>query len=469
MITLTSLGHATALVAVENTRILVDPWLTRRLDRFWERNIMFPDAVWEEIDKGIDYVVLTHHHCDHLHYPSLDLIRARLGADWARETPIVFPAQGIPRPGTSGMGHLPIPLTLRALGYSTFRPVEPGAAFELGSASVQSFKSRVPFPEMSLLVRSGKDSVMMCADAVLHPETWEWLTARPSLRISLGLVPAHTYVPPGVLTERTLRAPYAEAIRRSVLNFDRYWSTLGARLTVPFASGWHVSSTDGDFDWCNAVMYPWTPLQARTRLRDAGLSSELSVPGTVFEVSGGEPAGVSYLPGFANEAEIRAADDEVTLRPTTRIPDFSPEKDTIGVQRDPSDELIERLAVEFIGSEEWNDSLTRGHRFLVTLHGDTGSTTDRIVDPAASRVDQATEAPWGDGPNDIRYVEMTGATLQALFDGDLVYGSSWGLWRSNCNMLASVFHNPKWYKTHLESVIADYGIGNLARTVDSVL
>lgn len=467
MITVTSLGHATAIVRADETRMIVDPWLTRRLDRFWERNLMFPDAAWDEIDKGIDYVVLTHHHCDHLHYPSLDLLRERLGRDWARDTPIVFPEQGVPRPSVSGMGHLPIPLTLRKLGYATFRPVVPGESFELGDASVRSFKSRVPFPEMSMLVRSSKNAVMMCADAVLHPETWAWITAQSGLSITLALIPAHSYVPSDVLGERVLHVPYTEAVRRSILTFDRYWSTFGAQLTVPFASGWHVSATDGDFDWCNSVLWPWTPIQARDRLRDAGLQSELSTAGTVFTLKDGEPTDVSRLAGSPGDAEIRAADAGVRLRPRTSIPPFAPDRDTVGTQYDRTEKLIGRLADEFVGSESWGNALLSSRRYLVKLHDDTGAVRGFLIDPTANHVTEVSQlAPEAAGPN-TRYVEITASTLQALFDGKIVYGSSWGLWTSNCDLLASVFHNPKWYQSHLDSAVSRYGAGKLASSIEN--
>lgn len=34
-ITIKQVGHATILIQYNNERIIIDPWLTERLDRFW--------------------------------------------------------------------------------------------------------------------------------------------------------------------------------------------------------------------------------------------------------------------------------------------------------------------------------------------------------------------------------------------------------------------------------------------------
>ncbi|HEY9287610.1 MAG TPA: MBL fold metallo-hydrolase, partial [Candidatus Dormibacteraeota bacterium] len=237
-----SLGHATGVVEVAGTRVLVDPWLTRRLDRMWERSPAIQDSLWDVIEQGIDAIVLTHHHCDHLHYPTLRLLRSRLGEEWAKRVPVYYPAPASSRFTGSGMGHLPIPLTLRLCGYAGWQPVQVGTTVEFPDLTVRTFPSRVSFPEMSLCFQSSDGVIMWCADAMLHPATWEQVTSSSAPPVGLALVPAHSYTPGNILTERKLIVSYEAARRRSETYFDRYASTMDAELLIPFACGWWVNT-----------------------------------------------------------------------------------------------------------------------------------------------------------------------------------------------------------------------------------
>lgn len=125
-------------------RVLVDPWLSQRLDRFWDRNPGLPDGLLDLLDDGVDHVVLTHHHCDHLHYPSLRWLAERLGATPGADpsdrpdVEVLYPHSGFPMFTASGMGHLPIPQTLRRLGFHRFRAMRDGDQVDLGGISIRA-------------------------------------------------------------------------------------------------------------------------------------------------------------------------------------------------------------------------------------------------------------------------------------------------------------------------------------------
>lgn len=60
---------------------------------------------------------------------------------------------------------------------------------------------------------------------------------------------------------------------------------------------------------------------------------------------------------------------------------------------------------------------------------------------------------------DTGYTEIAASTLQALLDSELLYGSSYGLWASNSNLLSAVFHQPVHYTRHVDQVLGRPGDG----------
>jgi glyoxylase-like metal-dependent hydrolase (beta-lactamase superfamily II) len=444
---ITSFGHATILIESGGVRVLVDPWLTQRLDRFWERNPPWPDGLEELLGYGIDYIVLTHHHCDHLHYPSLRWIVDYLGErGLLDELTVLYPESGFPMFTASGMGHLPVPLTLRHVGLDKFRGVKTGERVDLDGLRLTAFPSRVRFPEMSVLFQDDSSSVLFCADAVEHPRTWEYFTSPNSPALDLAFLPAHSTVPRNVLTERVLHTTYEDAYATSVTIFDRYVSTMNATLTVPFACGWKVSAEDGDFEWCNATMYPFTPVQARERLAALGRRGELMPPGTTVDLEG-SLSEFDAVDGIKLCADVEKAYEDIRLDPTVSVPPFDPENDCCGTQREHSRELAGRLMDGFVGTDVWCQAMESGRRYVLRLADDAGQTDLFVLDPLTG-VHQATQRDR-DLDTTVPYVEIAGPTLQSLLDGDLLYGSSWGLWTSNVALLPAVFHHPRYNMAHL--------------------
>ena len=75
---ITYVGHATVHIALDGVRLLTDPVLRRRMGHLRRRGRVDADAL-----RGIDTILISHAHYDHLDIPSLE----RLG----RVTPIVVP------------------------------------------------------------------------------------------------------------------------------------------------------------------------------------------------------------------------------------------------------------------------------------------------------------------------------------------------------------------------------------------
>lgn len=76
---LTWVGHATAVIDVGGHRVLTDPLLRRRVAHLRRR----AGTVDPSVMAGVDLVIVSHAHMDHLHLPSLRLI--------APDVPVVVP------------------------------------------------------------------------------------------------------------------------------------------------------------------------------------------------------------------------------------------------------------------------------------------------------------------------------------------------------------------------------------------
>ena len=116
MAQMTWIGHGTALVDLDGVRLLTDPLLRDRVAHL-RRHAPLPRP---EALRGLDAVLLTHLHRDHLDLPSL----RRVG----RDVPIV-----VPRGGGA--------LLLRR-GFDAVREIAPGEEIAVGSLTVSATEAR---------------------------------------------------------------------------------------------------------------------------------------------------------------------------------------------------------------------------------------------------------------------------------------------------------------------------------------
>src|SRR4051812_24549644 len=107
---LTWLGHSTALIDLDGVRLLTDPTLRRRVLHLRRERAVPASAL-----RGLDTVLVSHLHYDHLDLPSLRSL--------GRELPIVVPRGG---------GGL-----LRRRGFRTITEIEPGDELGVGALRVR--------------------------------------------------------------------------------------------------------------------------------------------------------------------------------------------------------------------------------------------------------------------------------------------------------------------------------------------
>ncbi|HEX5584263.1 MBL fold metallo-hydrolase [Gaiella sp.] len=164
--TVTYVGHATVRIALDGTRLLTDPLLRHRVTHLRRRAPVAPDAL-----RGVDAVLVSHAHYDHLDLPSLE----RLG----RSVPVILPR---------GLGPL-----LRRRQFAHVVEVDAGETVSVGELSVRATAAdheggRGPLgatgPALGFVVE-GSSRIYFAGDSDLFPE----MAALAEPPLDLALVP----------------------------------------------------------------------------------------------------------------------------------------------------------------------------------------------------------------------------------------------------------------------------------------
>ena len=246
------LGHATVVIDLGDTRILTDPILTGR--------VMFIRRVTDTMPsppRRPDAVLVSHGHLDHLHRPSMALLR--------RETPIIVPV---------GLGTL-----VRGWGFRQVTELRVGEEIALGTVSVTAVPAvhsgmRPPSgpraEAMGFLLRGDGTTVYFAGDTDLFDEMHE--LAR--VGIDVALLPVWGWGPrlgAGHLDPE--RAAEAVERLRPATVIPIHWGTLW-----PIAMRWHRHRlTEPPLELADAVARRGLP--ARVVVLQPGETLELPTGG----------------------------------------------------------------------------------------------------------------------------------------------------------------------------------------------
>jgi L-ascorbate metabolism protein UlaG (beta-lactamase superfamily) len=206
-------GHGTVQVALDGVRLLTDPLLRNRVTHLRRAVPVDAGAL-----RGIDAVLVSHIHYDHLDVPSLE----RLG----KETPIILPR---------GAARL-----LRKRGFSHLIEIDVGEEIDVGNVRVRATfadhdSGRLPLgvkaPALGYLLE-GSHTVYFAGDTDIFAGMSE---LAPSLDVAL--VPIWGWGPdlgPGHLDPE--RAAESLTLLRPRIAVPIHWGTyhpIGLRRTVP--------------------------------------------------------------------------------------------------------------------------------------------------------------------------------------------------------------------------------------------
>lgn len=430
MFAIESIGHATFVVRLGPSILIIDPWLAERLDRFWTH--WPPLAI--DVDLGeINVIFISHHHFDHHHFPSLSML--------PKDALVLFPkGDSCPDPSRAGMGHQVIEWTLRRLGFNRLRPLEHLESIELdGGARLTTLPSRVAFPEQSLVVEYQGSSAYFAGDTMLHPQQMEYLLQREAA-FDVAVVPVHSVAPATPLLLREPEPEYTSFQDRAIANFELFAGLVKAELLVPGAFGWKVETRppERSAEWLNRLLFPLTPSQAVELLdgkRNVVLlgsgDSCLLRPGRTVDVRRTRP-----------EFELARFFDDLTLEPTTTIPPLMSMDDD---EAEP-ELLVERLAAAYVGTKLWFESLEQ--RLARVLHLEGSTTNSFLLTPWTAR---GYECISDSVERTLPWTRIGVGQLHSLLDAGLLVESAFGLWTGTDRLLAAVFGNPSYYVRHVNA------------------
>ena len=206
---ITFVGHSTLLVELAGVRLLTDPLLRERFMHIQRH----PEVPEPSIAEGIDAVLISHLHADHLDPPSLRMI--------GREVQLVVPEGG---------GR-----TLRRRGFGTLTELAPGASTTIGQIEVTAttavhdarrYKFGRHIPALGYLIEASGLRIYFAGDTDLFDEM-EDLAG-----VDVALLPVGGWGPrigPGHLDPE--RAAEAAALIRPRVVIPIHWGTfLSQRL-----------------------------------------------------------------------------------------------------------------------------------------------------------------------------------------------------------------------------------------------
>jgi len=274
---LSFLGHSTVRVELAGRTVLTDPLLTAGLGPLRRVVPPLPAASWA----GVDLVLISHLHADHLHLPSLRLL--------GRGVPVVVPR---------GAGRW-----LRSKGFAAVEELAPGETLTDGGLTVTATEARHSAhrwgprltagphaPAVGHLLSGDGSTVYLAGDTDLFPGMASLGPAAPpgspaaAPWLDVAVLPVWGWGPslgPGHLDP--LRAARAVALLRPRVAVPVHWGTLSlaglSSLPSPFRARMRALLTE-----------PPRRFAAAVAAGGSGAAVALTLPGTAVQLPVAPPS-----------------------------------------------------------------------------------------------------------------------------------------------------------------------------------
>lgn len=443
---LTYIGHASILVECENgLRILTDPWLTQRLDRFWEH---YPAISEEQVPTDVDVVLLSHHHYDHFHLPSLFCLN--------RDAIVLHPATQGQRAVTGpGGGAFAVPWLLRRLGFERTKACLPFEQLDFGDVVVCCLPSDVNFPEMGFLIVEGATSVFLAGDSILDAATIQWFE-HAGVRPDLSVVPVHSTAPDACFRNRNELDDVVQHRSIAIGNYQRYLRLFDGRPVISGAFGWRITPAPPNGEescaWMNRRIFPLTVADSHATASTMNADIHVWGPSDRVEIhAGGRISGTGSF--WDNLDRCRAIAQEYAIEdPSTPMPPFNPTgfgpAATAAERRDIIDFVESRLLDSVAATPFYMQAIERRMQTALRVSGacDLSWMIDfSTSDPVVRRSDAMCED----------YISVAERAFVRLLRSDLPYGHSWGYWMGNSSILDAAFTDTRYYMRYAARLLQD--------------
>ena len=436
-------GHASILIEAAGIRILTDPWLTPELDRFWEHYPAFDPA---DAPRDIDLVLLSHHHYDHFHLPSLDQLN--------RRAIVLFPATAGMRTTTSpGGGAFAVPWLLRRLGFTRTKSLQPFESVDLGNLAITCFPSDVNFPELTFLIDDGECAVVLAGDSQLHAATTKWFESA-QVQPRLAIVPIHSTATDACFRNRDERDDIESKQRLASDAFRDYLSLFSRSAIIPGAFGWRIRKQpppgEESCRWMNNRIFPLSVLDGIALAVDRGHEAHCWGPGDAIELNGSGKLEAQGPYWDRTDLHGDVVSEYALLPADVPLPKFDPLGFGPGLEPQERMRVIDFIETGLVSavcnSPFYMQAVERELKTQLRVDDDLCWLLDfAAVDQCVTRSDASRHDD---------FIWISGRMLNRLIDGDIVYGHTWGSWVGTSPVLDAAFSAPNHYMRYANRLLS---------------
>ncbi|MCO4782172.1 MAG: MBL fold metallo-hydrolase [Candidatus Cloacimonetes bacterium] len=254
-----NIGHACLYINTQGLNIYTDFWIEHNMMGVCRR---FPD--FGEIEFNLphpDYILLSHHHWDHIVIESL----ARL----KKETKFIIP-------------HSPqVYQILTKMGFSDITQIHPWEEYIIGEVKIIGTPSHVPFGELGYYIEDSQDAFLTLVDSVFHQEDILKINEISNGKLRFCFAPYQAYNEMDVILRKDFTPD-----RRTLKKNAFILKDLQVDLLIAYADGLYYPQSE----YMNKKSFAYTPFEFIDEVLDLNPKQKCSIcnPFDEFLANGGE-------------------------------------------------------------------------------------------------------------------------------------------------------------------------------------